>query len=545
MHIALAQINPTIGAVKENTDKVLQSMEDARVKGAELLLLPELALCGYPPEDFLFLDPFIDACEEQLQRVVEASEGLAVIVGLPRRHHQGSEKALCNAAAVIDDGKLLGFYDKCLLPTYDVFDERRYFEAGTKVPLWTLKGQKVAVLICEDLWQHAGLVNEVQYGLDPVQALRAESPDMILNLSASPYHLDKQRYRLQTCQKVAQSVGCPVLLCNQVGGNDSLIFDGHSLHVDAKGQLVQRCSGFEEALVISESSAEGLMQVPEKDEDAELFHALVLGLRDYFRKLGFKKACLGLSGGIDSALVACIAAEALGADNVLALSMPSRYSSEHSLSDAAALAKNLAIHYDVIEIEGLFQNYLALTEAQFPGREADETEENLQARIRGMILMAYSNKEGYIVLSPGNKSEIALGYCTLYGDTCGGLGVINDVVKTRVYSLARWINREKELIPTHIIEKPPSAELRPDQRDSDSLPDYAIVDTVLIDYVEKHLSPQEIARIHGFPLDLVEGLVRKIHFNEYKRVQMPPGLRVTAKAFSVGRRFPIVQRWVK
>lgn len=545
MKIALAQLNPTVGDLSGNLEKILEQIRRSKDSGAELVLFPELAVTGYPPEDFLLLDHFIDCCERSLASIREASHGIAVVVGVPRRNPDREEKGLYNSAAVFSNGELLGYTDKCLLPTYDVFDERRYFEPGCKPRIWELGGQKVGITICEDIWQHGGKLRHVSYRQDPVEGFRDLSPDLILNLSSSPFHVDKQLRRIEACQSVAQSLSCPVIMCNQVGGNDSLIFDGHSLWVDEKAQVQEVAKGFEEDWVLVDTSRQRSDSWTSEGEPiGGLYNALVLGLRDYFRKLGFKKACLGLSGGIDSAVVACLAADAIGADNLLALSMPSRFSSDHSLNDAEVLAKKLGCDYKVISIEPCFQQYLDLLQPHFEGRPMDVTEENLQARVRGMILMAFSNKLGYIVLSPGNKSEIALGYCTLYGDTCGGLGVINDVVKTRVYALARWINREREIIPNSIITKPPSAELRPDQKDTDSLPEYEVVDAILMDYVEKHLSPKKIAETRGYDLALVQEMVRKIHANEYKRVQMPPGLRVTERAFSKGRNFPIVQRWV-
>ncbi|MCB1136556.1 MAG: NAD+ synthase [Chlamydiia bacterium] len=545
MLIACAQINPTIGDIPGNTQLILRAIEQAKARGARLVLFPELALSGYPPEDFLQLDAFIDACEAALQSILPSTKGIAVFVGLPRHNREEGEKDLYNSAAVVDNGVLLGYYDKCLLPTYDVFDERRYFHPGCEAKLWKIDGKRVAVTICEDIWQHSAAVKDSRYGRDPVAVLREEAPDLVLNLSSSPYHYNKLETRVAVSCAAAKAVGCPLILCNQVGGNDSLIFDGHSLFVTASGEICCQAKGFEEDLLMCDTEGKRCPVVPKEDPTGQLYDALVLGLRDYFKKLNFRSACLGLSGGIDSAVVACLAAEALGPENVLGISMPSRYSSDHSLSDAKALAENLGIQYKVIPIESTFQHYLDLLHPYFSELPPNETEENLQARVRGMILMAFSNKLGHIVLSPGNKSEIALGYCTLYGDTCGGLGVINDVVKTRVYALAEWINRRHEVIPEHILTKPPSAELRPNQRDTDSLPEYEVVDRVLQAYVEQHQDPEAIAQAYGYDLDLVKGLVRKIHFNEYKRVQMPPGLRVTEKAFSKGRRFPIVQRWVR
>ncbi|MCB1111706.1 MAG: NAD+ synthase [Chlamydiales bacterium] len=540
MKVLLAQINPTIGDFNGNTKKILAYIAKAKASGADIVLFPELAITGYPPEDFLLLDEFLNASDNALEMIISATEGIIAIVGVPRR----DDTWLRNSAAVIEDGELLGFQDKTLLPTYDVFDERRYFEPSSETKLWHLRGKKVAVTICEDLWQHSNLVKFTTYNRDPVEELADLYPDLVLNLSASPFSISKLNKRVAVCTKAAATLGCPVLMTNQVGGNDSLVYAGYSIFSDSDGILCGLAKGFvEDAMLVDLSQKHAAVDIHD-DKMSDLYHALVLGLHDYFHKSGFSRACLGLSGGIDSALVACIAADALGSDNVLGVTMPSRYSSESSIADAEALAKNLKIPFEQIPIESPFQAYLNLLQPQFKGMEEDATEENLQARIRGMIMMALSNKLGYVVLSTGNKSEMAMGYATLYGDMAGGLGVINDVTKQQVYGLSRWINKDREIIPWNTINKPPSAELRPNQKDSDTLPDYEIIDNVLQGYVEEHHSPEEIARQHGYDLNLVNDLIKRIHRNEYKRRQSPPGLRVSEKAFSVGRRFPIVQRWV-
>lgn len=540
----MAQVNPTIGDLKGNTEKILHGLKRGREKGADLVLFPELTISGYPPDDFLLLPHFIEAVSRSLQDIIKECKNITAVVGLPRQNPDRKEKGLYNSAAIIQNQALVGFEDKMLLPTYDVFAERRYFEPAAGVRVWNLCGQKVAVTICEDLWQHSDLLTSTSYRRDPVKDLKPLCPDLVLNLSASPYSIGKAEKRLKVCTGASSTLNCPVLLCNQVGGNDSLIFDGYSLYVDASGQLINYAKGFAEDYLLVDLNAEAQPRPMVIDDTADLYHALVLGLRDYFQKSGFKKACLGISGGIDSALVACIAADALGAENVLGICMPSRYSSESSTTDAKKLADNLKMQYREIPIEGPFQNYLELLTPQFEGRPPDTTEENLQARIRGMILMAISNKLGYIVLSTGNKSELAMGYATLYGDMCGGLGVISDVTKMQVYALSNWINRDREIIPLNSIQKPPSAELRPNQKDSDSLPDYEIIDNVLHEYVEEHHSPEQIMRKYNYSSELVNDLIQRIHRNEYKRRQSPPGLRVTEKAFTVGRRFPIVQRFV-
>lgn len=544
MRILVAQLNPIIGDLEGNTNKILQTLERARTHEIDLVLFPELTISGYPPEDLLLHPSFIDAIDKCLERIIHASYGIAAIVGLPRRNLQGQGKSLFNSAAVIEDGKLLGYQDKWLLPTYDVFDERRYFEPGTSMQVWNFKGKKTGIIICEDIWQHAGYTGGTKYPRDPVLELLPYKPDLLLNLSASPYQFQKPDVRVSVCAKAAKTLKCPVILCCQVGANDQLVFDGYSVYVDKDGHLRQLGKGFAEDDMVIDLTAPACPCSYHYDPMFDMYRALVIGVRDYFHKSGFRQGCLGLSGGIDSALVACIAVEALGKENVMAINMPSRYSSKEAIADAKKLAETLGIEYQQISIEGPFEDYLKLLKPLFAGRGPDTTEENLQARIRGMILMAVSNKMGSVVLSTGNKSEMAMGYCTLYGDMAGGLSVISDVTKTQVYSLARWINREKEIIPIGSIERAPSAELRPDQKDSDSLPDYAIVDTVLQAYVEDYLSPQEISDKYNLHIELVIDLVRRIHRAEYKRRQAAPGIRVTKKAFRVGRRYPIVQGWI-
>lgn len=547
MFLFVAQVNPIVGDIPGNAKKIIETIGRARESGVELVLFPELVLCGYPPEDFLLLPSFIDRIEEWTHKIVKETAGIAVIFGLPRRAPSKSEKPLYNSAIVVENRKILGYQDKALLPTYDVFDESRYFDSHCKHHLWTIAGKKIAITICEDLWGPSNLVKYTQYSHDPVEVIRTLNPDLVVNLSASPYSWGKFRDRLEVCTFPAKSLQCPVVLCNQVGGNDSLIFDGHSLFVDQEGRLRGLAKGFEEDdwivdLSVLERKPE--RDIPFPDELFSLHKALVLGIKDYFFKSGFEKACFGLSGGVDSALVACLAVEALGSENILALSLPSRYSSEGSLTDAFELAKNLKIECKEIAIEGPFKAFLDLLEPHFEDRPFDATEENLQARIRGMILMAFSNKFGYIVLSTGNKSEMAMGFATLYGDMCGGLGILSDVTKDQVYRLCRLINERNNLIPESILTKPPSAELRPNQKDSDSLPEYAIIDTVLEAYVVNHMSEKEIVERYGYKIELVTDLIHRIHRNEYKRRQAAPGLRVSQKSFTVGRRFPIVQKWV-
>lgn len=541
MRICMAQLNPIIGDLEGNTKKILQAVAKAKAEKADVVLFSELTISGYAPADLLLHDDFVKANEQCLQEIVQASMGICIVVGLVRINH-GKGKHLFNSAAIILDGQILGYHNKCLLPTYNVFDERRYFEPGREVKTFEIKGQKIAVIICEDIWQHSGYV-DTRYAYDPVLELVDHKPDILLNLSASPYQFDKPDIRVEVCAKAAKTLQCPVLLCCQVGGNDDIVFDGYSVAVDDHGALRQLGKGFVEDFFTVALSAP-ICKVPfQYNQMQDLYKALVLGVHDYFSKQGFNKALLGLSGGIDSALVACIAAEALGPENIMGIAMPSQYSSEGSIHDAKQLADNLGIGYKKIPIEKPFDDYLEMLGPHFEGKPVDVTEENLQARIRGMILMGLSNKLGYIVLSTGNKSEMGLGYCTLYGDMCGGLGVIADVLKTQVYELSRWINREKEVIPLSTIEKPPSAELRPNQKDLDSLPDYGIVDKVLKAYVEDHVSAKEIASRMHIDQTLVDELIRRLHAAEYKRRQAPPAIRVSKVSFSVGRRFPIVQGW--
>ncbi len=543
MKVALAQINPIIGDLEYNVEKIVSYISEARARGAELVVFPELAITGYPPEDLLLLPSFIDAATLAVEKVVDAAQGISVVLGCVRRNPHAGEKNLFNSAALIEDGVLIGYQDKLLLPTYDVFSERRYFEPGSSTRVWNLSGERVGVTICEDIWHHAGAVEYANYPRDPIEELKREKPAFLVNLSASPYYFLRQQTRLTVCQKAAITLDCPVLICNQIGGNDSLIFDGYSLAVDGKGALFQYAQGFQEELLLVDLDKKREPVDLPFDAIADLFQALVLGLKDYFNKLGWNKACLGLSGGIDSAVVAAIAREALGRENVVTFGLPSFYSSEHSLSDAKQVADNLGISFQVISIEKPFEAFLDTLKPVFGEKVRGLTEENLQPRIRGTLLMALSNQYGYLLLSTGNKSEMGMGYMTLYGDMCGGLAVIGDVTKEQVYALAHYINREGEVIPKAILEKPPSAELKPGQKDTDSLPPYPIVDRVLEDYVENHLSPEQISERHGFPLSMVKELVCKIHGTEYKRRQAPPPLRVTKKAFTVGRRFPIVQHW--
>lgn len=545
MKILVVQLNPLIGDLESNTKKIIESIRSARKQGIDVVVFPELTICGYPPEDFVFHQFFINQMMEKLEEIIPETEGIMALVGLVRRNLYHGEKELFNSAAVIQDKQLIGFQDKWLLPNYDVFNERRYFEPGHFTRAWEWKGKRIGIVICEDIWQHAGYVDFTRYERDPIIALVPYKPDILLNLSASPYQYQKPDVRVKVCAKAAKTLNCPVILCCQVGANGQLIFDGYSVFVNAAGELCQLGKGFKEDEMIVDIAAKSCSTEFHYDPMQDLYNALVLGVRDYAKKCGFKKTCLGLSGGIDSALVACIGVEALGAENVLGVRMPSCCSSQHSLDDAEELANNLGMEIQTIPIMGAMDQYLSILGPSFEGQEEDVTEENLQARIRGNLLMALSNKFGYLVLSTGNKSEVALGYSTLYGDMCGGLGVLGDVVKTLVYDLSRWINRNGEVIPKSTIEKPPSAELRPNQKDIDSLPDYGIVDNVLQGYIEDYLMRDEIAEKYGIPIEEVNNLVHRIHMAEYKRRQGPPILRVSKKSFGLGRQYPIVQGWSK
>lgn len=539
MKILAAQINPTIGDLEGNTRKILEAIDRAHHKKVDIVLFPELTISGYFPDDLLLDRAFIQAIAQKLEIIRAATKGLFVAVGLPRVNPLGKEKLLYNSVAVLVDGKLLGYKNKTLLPTYDVFDERRYFEPDEEQPIWEYKGKRIAITICEDIWQHSRTVGYTHYRCDPVLQLKAKKPDLVLNLSGSPYYYKRTDVRLSAFQAVAKTLQCPVILCNQVGCNDQLVFDGHSLYIDEKAELIQIAKGFvEDDLLIDLAAPKISCPVPENGIK-ELYSALVLGVRDYFHKQGFQKALVGLSGGIDSTLVTCIARDALGSENVLAITMPSRFSSKESVDDSTAVTKILGIELRNISIEPIFKEYLHLLEPLFQNRPQDETEENLQSRIRGMILMAFSNKFGYILLNTGNKSEMAMGYCTLYGDMAGGLGVLHDLTKMHIFELARY-----RKIPASIIEKVPSAELRENQKDTDTLPPFEILDPIIEDYIEERLTADEIAKKRKQPLTFVQKLIHRMHAAEYKRRQAPISIRVTQKAFSKGRVVPIVQKWV-
>ena len=555
MKIALAQINPTVGDFTGNLEKIVAVSRRAAGQGARLTVFSELVLCGYPPADFLEKPSFLARCRTAVDELAAATRELptAVLAGvaLPAGGESGKlgspgtdlgcwgGKPAVNAAVLLDGGRILLEQHKRLLPFYDVFDEQRYFAPSQHQQVVELDGVRLAITICEDAWNDKNFWRRRLYTVDPMEELNRQQPALHINLSSSPFWHGKRAIRREMLAAIARRDGVPVLLVNQVGGNDSLIFDGSSLALDARGELIAQAASFEEDLVVVDPSEAPQVPNPEDDDTAAAYRALVLGTRDYVRKCGFRKALVGLSGGIDSALVAAVATEALGAENVLGIGMPSPYSSAGSIDDSRRLAANLGIRFEVIGISGLFQEFTHTLEPLFTGTKPDTTEENIQSRIRGNLLMALSNKFSALVLTTGNKSEMAVGYCTLYGDMVGALAVIGDLVKTRVYAVCRWLNRSGEVIPWAILEKPPSAELRPDQKDTDSLPPYEVLDPILEGYVERYETPEQIAQANGFPLELVKQVVRLVERSEYKRQQAAPVLKVTSKSFGMGRRFPI------
>ena len=544
MKIALAQIDPTVGDFTGNLQAVIAYSRRAAEQGARLTVFSELVLCGYPPADLLEKPSFLARCAEAVDELAQATRNLstAVLVGvaLPAREHSG--KPAANAAVLMDGGSILLQQHKRLLPFYDVFDEQRYFAPAASQKVVELDGVRIAVTICEDAWNDKNFWPQPLYAVDPVEELMRQNPAIHINLSSSPFWYGKRALRREMLGAIARRDGVPVLMCNQVGGNDSLIFDGSSMALDARGNLIAQAKSFAEDLIFVEPcSAASVVEPRENDEEAA-FDALVLGTRDYVRKCGFGRALVGLSGGIDSALVAAIAARALGPENVIAVGMPSPYSSAGSIDDSRQLAANLGIRFEVLPISGLFAEYTRVLEPLFAGMQPDITEENIQSRIRGNLLMALSNKFSALVLTTGNKSEMAVGYCTLYGDMVGALAVIGDLVKTRVYAVCRWLNREREVIPEAILTKAPSAELRPGQKDTDSLPPYEVLDPILEAYVERYETPEQIAREHCFPIELVRQVVKLVERSEYKRQQAAPVLKLTSKSFGMGRRFPIAIR---
>ncbi len=543
MKIALGQINPIVGDFAGNSAKIIDYARHAKSQDAGLILFPELSICGYPPRDLVERASFVSHNREAAERIAAETQGIAVICGLVTPAHAEAGKSVMNSAALLLDGKIKFVQSKMLLPTYDVFDEVRNFAPARSQVLFPFCGKQMALTICEDAWNDKHFWNRQLYSVDPVEALIRSGGNFVLNISASPFWAGKRELRRNMLATIAKNDHVPVVFVNQVGGNDSLVFDGSSMVFDREGKVIAQGKSFEEDLVLFDSDAlSGEIHEQVEGEDASVYAALVLGTRDYVRKCGFKQVIIGLSGGIDSALTAVIAVDAVGRENVIGVGMPGPYSSEGSISDARELSKNLGIRFEILKIGDIFEEYQSTLRDVFKGFPEDVTEENIQSRIRGSLLMALSNKFGALVLSTGNKSEMGVGYCTLYGDMAGGLAVINDVPKTLVYRLSQYANSRKPVIPKATLEKPPSAELRADQKDTDSLPPYEVLDAILEDYVEDSRSAEEIARNHNFDLTLVKDVIRMVERNEYKRQQAAPGIKISPKAFGYGRRFPIAAK---
>jgi len=541
--IALGQINPTVGDFAGNAAKIIDFATRARAAGAGLILFPELSICGYPPRDLVERPSFVQRNRETAEKIAAATRGIEVICGLVTSADAETGKSVMNSAALLKDGAIAFVQSKMLLPTYDVFDEMRNFAPAKSQALFSLSGKQMALTICEDAWNDKHFWPKRLYTLDPVEALVQAGGNFVLNISASPFWIGKREFRREMLATIARQDNVPVALVNQVGGNDGLVFDGSSLVLNSAGEVIAQGKSFEEDLIYFDSdqlTGEMHEQVP--GEESSAYAALVLGTRDYVRKCGFRQVIIGLSGGIDSALTACIAADAVGPENVIGVGMPGPYSSSGSIEDARILAQNLGIRFHLLCITEVFESYRKTLQKVFAGYREDTTEENLQARTRGALLMALSNKFGAIVLSTGNKSELGVGYCTLYGDMVGGLAVISDVPKTMVYRLSHFVNSRRPVIPQASLEKPPSAELRPDQKDIDSLPPYEILDTILEEYVEDSHNAEQIAGDHGYDLALVKRVIQMVDRAEYKRQQAAPGLKISPKAFGTGRRFPIAAK---
>jgi NAD+ synthase (glutamine-hydrolysing) len=541
--IALGQINPTVGDFQGNSAKMIRFADLAQKAGAGLILFPELSVCGYPPRDLVEQASFVAHNREAVEQIAAATKGITVICGLVTPAHAETGKSVMNSAAVLKDGRLAFLQSKMLLPTYDVFDEVRNFAPAPSQSPFPFCGKQMALTICEDAWNDKRFWNKRLYTFDPVEALIKLGGNFVLNISASPFWLGKREFRREMLASIARAHRVPVAMVNQVGGNDSLVFDGSSLVLGPSGQVIAQGKSFAEDLVYFDSDRlTGDIHEQMEGEEASAFAALVLGTRDYVSKCGFGKVIVGLSGGIDSALTAVIAAEAVGPENVIGVGMPGPYSSQGSIDDARSLAQNLDIRFELLPIHDVFQSYEKTLHDIFAGYPQDVTEENIQSRARGTLLMALSNKIGAIVLSTGNKSELGVGYCTLYGDMVGGLAVISDVPKTMVYRLSYYVNSRHPVIPQASLEKPPSAELRPNQKDSDALPPYEVLDAILEDYVEEAHTAERIAADRGFDVTLVQRVIRMVERAEYKRQQAAPGLKISPKAFGYGRRFPIAAK---
>jgi NAD+ synthase/NAD+ synthase (glutamine-hydrolysing) len=542
--IALGQINPTVGDFSRNAEKIVDFARRAQAAGAGLILFPELSICGYPPRDLVERPSFVARNRETLDLVADRTRGISVICGFVTPAEAETGKSVMNSAALLGDGKVLFVQSKMLLPTYDVFDEMRNFAPARAQELFPFCGKKMALTICEDAWNDKHFWNKRLYGFDPVEALVRAGGNFLLNISASPFHVEKREFRRDMLAAIAKAYKVPVVMVNQVGGNDSLVFDGSSQVIAPDGGVIAQGKSFEEDLILFDPDAlSGEIHPQVEGIEASAYAALVLGTRDYVHKCGFQRVIIGLSGGIDSALTAAIAVDAVGAENVIGVGMPGPYSSRGSIDDARSLAANLGIRFELVRITDAFDSYLKVLKPVFAGKEEDVTEENIQSRIRGTLLMALSNKFGAIVLSTGNKSELGVGYCTLYGDMVGGLAVISDVPKTMVYKLSLYVNGRRPVIPRAILEKPPSAELRPNQLDSDTLPPYEILDTILEDYVEDSKTAEQIARERNYQVALVRKVICMVDRSEYKRQQAAPGLKISGKAFGVGRRFPIAAKF--
>lgn len=551
MKIALAQLNYHIGHFEKNEQLIINAINQAKTNAAELVVFSELCICGYPPHDLLERKEFIEECINSIERVAKTCCDIAAIVGGPAINPNNKGKKLYNAAYFLNDGKIQQTFYKSLLPTYDIFDEYRYFEPNTSYELLEFKGLKMAITICEDIWENQPVANPFAqsrlYANSPMEHLITKNPEIIINIASSPFSYVQEGTRKGVLRINAEKYQIPVVYVNQVGANTELVFDGNSMVLDKKGQMCQKCQRFVEDIQYVETN--NLNPIDEKIVEAEkdyhiplIYEALVLGIRDYFQKMGFKQATLGLSGGIDSAIVVKLAVDALGADNVRVLLMPSQFSSDHSVKDAIDLANNLGIQYDIVNIKDIYEQFDQSLNPIFKDLPFNVAEENIQARIRGTLMMALSNKFGHILLNTTNKSEAAVGYGTLYGDMNGGISVLGDVYKTDVFKLARYINRNDEIIPENTIIKPPSAELRPDQKDSDSLPDYDILDGILYNYIELNRSPKEIESL-GYNIATINKTIRLVNINEYKRFQQAPILRVSSKAFGFGRRIPLVAKY--